>query len=124
MFPALKITFCGLIFGSSVAWANCAPPEAPTIPDGSEASMQEMLDGKSAVSEYQKANEVYRNCLSEKIEAVNARPADSGNKGEAASIQAEHEKMVEAYNDAVGAEEALADQFNKAIRAYKKANPG
>lgn len=86
--------------------------------------MQEMLDGKSAVSEYQKANEVYRNCLSEKIEAVNARPADSGNKGEAASIQAEHEKMVEAYNDAVGAEEALADQFNKAIRAYKKANPG
>jgi hypothetical protein len=86
--------------------------------------MQEMLQGKSDVSKYQKENEGYRNCLNEKIEAFNTRSAASENKDEAASIKAEHGKIVAAYNDAVGAEEAVADKFNQAIRAYKKANPG
>jgi len=124
MFPALKITLCGLIFGSSVAWADCSPPEVPTIPDGSEASMQEMLQGKTDISKYQQANEEYRNCLNEKMEDFNARSAASENKDEIATIKAEHGKMVTAYKKAVGNEEAVADKFNQAIRAYKKANPG
>jgi hypothetical protein len=110
------------MLGSSAAWADCSPPQAPAIPDGSESSMQEMLKGKAAISQYQQENEQYRNCLSEKIESFELRLAAAQDKAAAANMQAEHDESLDAYNNAVTDEEALAEKFNQAIREYKEAN--
>ena len=38
-----------LALGSSMAMAECVQPESPTLPDGSSATMDDMIAGQLAV---------------------------------------------------------------------------
>lgn len=116
----IKLALLGLALGSTVSVAGeCVPPQAPTVAEGSTASMEQMLAGQKAVKTFQAANIEYMSCLEPQITAAQAE-VTSGSKDAADTVK----KLEERYNEAVSAEEGVAGQFNSAIRAYKEANPG
>ncbi len=111
---ALLLTF---VAGPAVA-DDCTMPDKPSIPDGSTATMEEMIAGQSAVKAYQAAVEAYRGCQDGRMEALKAA-VEEGDPGAAPAF----ETATDAYNESVTLEEQLAEEFNQAIRAYKAANP-
>jgi hypothetical protein len=116
----IKLALLGLALGSTVSVAGeCVPPEAPTVPDGAAAAMEQMLAAQKAVKTFQAANIAYMACLEPKITAAQAE-VESDSKKASKTVK----KLEERYNEAVSAEETVADQFNTEIRAYKVANPG
>jgi hypothetical protein len=117
----LKLALVGLMFTSagSIA-ADCTSPEAPSLPDGASASMEDMLGGQQAVKDFQAANLEYMNCLDPLVAAATAKAmAKDSSDEDKAAVKA----LEERYNGAVSAEEGLAGQFNTEIREYKAANP-
>lgn len=117
----LKLAVLGFSLGAAghVA-AECVAPETPTMPDGSSATMEEMLAGQKAVKAFQAANLEYMTCLDPLIAAATEKAT-----GEAATAEdiAAVKSLEEQYNAAVSSEEELAGQFNTEIREYKAANP-
>lgn len=120
---SIKLAVLGLALGSTVAFAGeCVQPEAPTMPDGASASMEDMLNGQKSVKTFQTTNMDYMKCLEQEFTA--AEPATlEGSDEEKQAAKAIYSKAVDAYNAAVSKEEEVAGQFNTAIRAYKAANP-
>ena len=106
-----------LLAGPAVA-KDCTMPEVPEIPDGSTATMEEMIAGQSAVKAFQAAVADYRGCQDGRMEAMKAA-VEEGNPDAAPAYQA----ATDAYNKSVTVEEQVAEQFNQSIRAYKAANP-
>jgi hypothetical protein len=85
---------------------DCDPPAAPTIPDGSTATMETMVAGQTAVREFVAAGETYLACLSKVIDDED-RAAEHRN----AAI-AEHNRMVAGM-------ESIANDFNEQIRVFR-----
>ena len=81
--------------------------------------MEDMLAGQKAVKAFQAENIDYMKCLEPAMTAAEAA-VKAGEDGAADVYQASQE----VYNAAVSAEEAVAGEFNTAIREYKAANPG
>ena len=111
-----------LTASSTLLAADCTNPDAPALPKGAKASMEQMLEGQKAVKTFQAANIEYMNCLEKRFMAAETRSKE-GPEDERASAQAEYTEAIEAYNTAVSREEEVAGQFNAEIRAYKEANP-
>lgn len=119
----IKISALGLFLGSTFALADdCASPEAPTIPDGASATMEQMIAGQTAVKAFQASNIEYMACLEPGIKAAGEQLANASGDAKAVAKEAYDGKEA-AYNAAVSAEESVAGDFNTAIRAYKAANP-
>ena len=97
--------------------ATCEMPEAPELPDGNEATMDEMISGQQAFKGFQSDAQAYRDCVDETMGEMKA----AAEEGEETAV-AKYAAAVEAYNGSVAAEEKLAAEFNAAIRAYKAAN--
>lgn len=117
---AIKFTALALALGStSVLAEDCAMPQAPELPDGASATMEQMLAGQKAVKAFQTANLDYMKCLEPGLTAAEAA-VQAGEEGAAEKYQA----AQEVYNAAVSAEESVAGEFNTEIREYKAANPG
>ncbi|MBE9538627.1 MAG: hypothetical protein IMF06_06055 [Proteobacteria bacterium] len=120
----IKITALGLLLGSTYAAAgDCVAPAAPTIPDGSSSTMEQMIAGQTAVKAFQAANIDYMACLEPAMTAADKRLKKSSGD-EKAAAEASYDETQATYNAAVSAEEEVAGQFNAAIRVYKAANPG
>lgn len=104
--------------------AECLEPEAPELPNGKTASMDAMLAGQKAVKAFQDLNLAYRDCLENEVSEAKAtmeEAAEEGDKEAATAALAQHDAAIEAFNDAVADEEALAGQFNTEIREFKAA---
>jgi hypothetical protein len=99
--------------------ADCTAPEQPTMPDGSTSSMEQMIEGQSAVKAYQAANLTYMQCLDPKIKAAEATAKESDSE----ETKAAHAELSGSYNEAVSMEEETAAQWNTARGAYMEANP-
>ena len=95
------------------AQTECAEPEAPSIPDGSAVSEQELVSTVTAFKSYQQELIEFRECLTTYEEEL----------GEAITTQ-QKRGVVRNYNESVETEEALAIELNEAIQAYKAANSG
>lgn len=117
----IKIALLCLVMGSSYSFAECSNPTIPEMPDGSKASMDEMLAGKAAVGEFQKANAAYLECVGKEMEAIKATMKE-GSKEDMAAAQKNFTQLADTYNAAVTAEETLAGKFNSEIRAFKAAS--
>jgi len=90
----------------------CEAPSPVTMPDGSKATMQEMLAAQAQVKAYQAAMNEFIACI------------DS--EGDAAGEQAPAEfksLIVERHNAAVTEMEGVAAAFNEQLRAFRAANP-
>jgi len=107
---------------TALAEEACNQPLRPEMPDGSKASMEAMLAGQKSVKAFQASNMEYMQCLERKYSAAQttAKKAKDGTKK--AKAQAQYAESIDAYNAAVSAEEAVAGDFNVALRAYKAAN--
>ena len=85
---------------------ECDPPAAPAIPDGTLASMEQMVSAQSQVRDFVAAGEVYLACLAKVIDNEERSAVDRN-----AAI-AEHNRLVSAM------EQSAAD-FNAQIRVFK-----
>ena len=110
--------FIALLAGTSLVNAACEAPEIPSAPDGSTASMDDMIAGQQAVKAFQAANTDYLSCIDSDMAAKKAAALEGNG-----AAKADYEAATDAYNAAVANEEAVASAFNSAIRAYKAANP-
>ena len=108
----------------TVIAGDCSGPQAPSLPDGATASMEDMLSGQKAVKAYQTANLEYMGCLEKEFTAAEAAALESSSEDDKKAAQDTYQKAVDAYNAAVSQEEEIAGQFNTEIREYKAANPG
>jgi hypothetical protein len=101
-------------------YADCSyPPPPAKLPNGNTASMQEMLDAKQAVTQYNKDINAYVACI--KLEHETA-VTNAGDKLTPAQ-KADMEKMeVQKNNAAVDQLQSIADRFNEQVKAYKAAH--
>lgn len=109
-----------LTTGHAVA-QDCTAPEKPTLPDGSSATMEQMLEGQKTVKAYQAENVAFRECLEPGLEKAKLA-AEQGEEGSEEAVEA-FMTLQESYNNSVSAEEAVAGQFNTEVREFKAANP-
>ena len=118
----IKLALIGLVLGSTASVADdCTAPPSPTLPDGATATMEQMLAGQKAVKAFQAANTDYRSCLDP---LVTAAEVDAAGDSPGPDLKATLAQLNDDYNASVSAEEEVANEFNVALREYKKANPG
>lgn len=101
---------------------DCKAPDMPSVPDGSSASMEEMLAGQKAVKAFQAGNMEYMQCLEAIYTAAEETAKSAADSASREAAQAQYAESIEAYNAAVSAEEEVAGAFNIALRAFKAAN--
>jgi hypothetical protein len=101
-------------------YADCSyPPPPAKIPDGNTATMQEMLDGKQAVTQYNKDINAYVACIKLEHETAVTSAGDKLTPQQKADM----EKIeVQKNNAAVDQLQSVADRFNEQIRIYKAKN--
>jgi hypothetical protein len=104
-----------LILSSGFALA-CDYPARPFIPDGNEASKEEMLEAKNAVQDFIAAVDEYLRCVEAEEQAAYAEiPADQRSDAD----RQERELALNRKFDAANEEKALVgEQFNKQVRSY------
>lgn len=102
------------LVGASPAWAACDYPSQPRMPDGTNASKDEMIAGQKAVKAYMASMDDYLACIED--EAVAAKSED-----EAPEITQQRDALLnKRYNAAVAEMEEVAARFNEQVRAYKE----
>lgn len=107
------ISALALTFASSAVFAACEYPSRVDIPNGNEASKDEMISGSKAIKGYMETMNTYLDCIAAESEsAVSAGEAEEVSKERAALLSKRH-------NAAVAEMEKLAAEFNVQVRAYK-----
>ena len=116
---SLKFALFGLALVGTVGMADdCVAPDAPSISEGEESTLEQMLAAQKAVKEFQAANLAYMGCLEPQLTAAE----NAAKEGQEGAVE-KYQKIQETYNAAVSREEEVATKFNNEIRDYKTANP-
>ncbi|HEX4051233.1 MAG TPA: hypothetical protein VHY19_10170 [Steroidobacteraceae bacterium] len=104
-------------FATSSAFAACSEPSPPqNIPDGNTSSLQQMLAGKKAVTDYQNATNAYLDCLKDEHQAALAAAGPKASDDVKAKLD---KNETDKHNAAVDQLHSVADRFNEQIRVYK-----
>jgi hypothetical protein len=113
-FKAL-ISLSILLGFSSAAFAqSCGEaPEAPEIPDGATATMDQLVATSGAVNTFLDAADVFLDCGEAEKDTVVYKDLSRAEKGR---IVEAREELIDIYNN-------IADDFNEEVMAYKEANP-
>jgi hypothetical protein len=102
---------------ASPAHATCtAPTNEVKIPNGSTATMEEMLAAKKAIQENNAVVETYTQCLKAEQEAKIAAGGPDMKDEAKVKISTEYANL---QNVEVEKLQKLADQFNVEVRAFK-----
>ena len=108
------------LLGAAVAapaLAECVPPTiAVNMPDGSKASMDEMLATKHAIKDLDAAAQQFDDCLVAERDAKIAAGGDSMKEEQKVKISNEY---ADRQNEVADKLQKIADQFNVEVRAYK-----
>ena len=101
-------------------YADCSYPPPPTkIPDGNTATMEEMVEAKKAVTQYNKDINAYVACIKLEHETAVTNAGDKLTPEQKADM----ERMeVQKNNAAVDQLQSIADRFNEQVRVYKAKN--
>ena len=101
-------------------YADCTyPPPPAKLPDGNNATMEEMLEGKKAVTQYNKDINAYVACIKLEHETAVTNAGDKLTPQQKTDM----EKMeVQKNNAAVDQLQTIADRFNEQVRLYKAKN--
>jgi hypothetical protein len=101
-------------------YADCSyPPPPAKLPDGATATMEEMLEAKKAVTQYNKDINAYVACI--KLEHETA-VTTAGDKITPEQKEQMEKMEVQKNNAAVDQLQSIADRFNEQVRAYKTAH--
>ena len=95
---------------------GCDYPTRPDGVDGAQATEAQMLQFQKEMKDYLAKGNDFLSCL-EKEEAMIAKEASEEQKQEFKA------KIIQTHNAVVDEMNAIADQFNTALRAYKSQNP-
>ena len=107
-------------FATSLAFADCTAPSPPqSIPDGNTATLQQMLAGKKAVTDFNNATNAYLDCLKNAHQAALAAAGPKASDDEKAKLD---KAETDPHNKAVDQLQSVADRFNEQIRIYKAKN--
>jgi hypothetical protein len=98
---------------SGEAMAKCPPPTKPDIPNGRNATEEQMLAAQKAVKAYQAENSKYTSCLA----SLEQSWGDEATEEQKAVI-------VIFHNRAIDEESGVADLFNQSVRAFKGKSGG
>jgi uncharacterized protein involved in tellurium resistance len=102
------------------SWAACPYPKAPEkVPDGSTATIQQMLETQKAVKQFDLDVGAYQTCLDGETSAAIAA------QGEKLSEERKNEMLrikVQKQNAAAEEATALAARFNDQVKVYKEKN--
>jgi hypothetical protein len=104
---------------ATAALEDCFVASAPTMPDGTRASKQEMLTARSAFEAYDAATNKYTQCVDATIESVTNRFPGASQ----AELQTLRDLGDGAHNTAVDQEQSFAEQFNTQVRAFNAKHP-
>jgi len=98
-------------------YADCLyPPPPAKLPDGNSASMEEMLEAKKAVTQYNKDINAYVACIKLEHETTVTNGGDKLTPEQKADM----ERMVTQKNNAaVDQLQSIAERFNEQVRIYK-----
>jgi hypothetical protein len=102
-------------------YADCPYPSGPkTIPDGSTASLDEMLAMKKAVKQYDDDTTAYLTCIQREHDTQLSELGDKATDKQKANLD-----RIESdrHNAAVSQLQTVADKFNEQVRVYKAKNP-
>jgi hypothetical protein len=103
------------------AFADCtAPANDVKIPDGSKATMDEMLAAKHAIQANDTAVQAYTQCLKAEQDAKIAAGGTDMKDEERVKIATDYTNRT---NVEVEKLQKLADKFNVEVRAFKAAQP-
>ena len=101
----------------SPVFADCTAPAPPqNIPDGNSATLQQMLAGKKAVSDYNNATNAYLDCLKSEHQAALAADGPKVSDDEKAKLD---KTETDKHNAAVDQLQNVADRFNEQVRLFK-----
>jgi hypothetical protein len=106
---------------ASAALRDCPESTAPTIPDGTKASSAQMAAAHAAFQAYDAATNNYTRCVDTAVERIAAQYEATASAADIESLQTFGGK---AHNTAIDQEQAVADQFNTQLRAFKARHPG
>lgn len=105
---------------ASNAITSCPDTTPPSLPDGATATLAQMNAARAAFEAYDQATNAYAKCVDDTVARIaQGRSSDSS----AADLDRLQDFGTRAHNVAIDKEQALADQFNKQIRAYKAKHP-
>ena len=91
--------------------AACPYPEEVSVPDGTTATNEDMLNGQAFVKQYMAEMEAYLDCLDQEETTLPEKQTS-----EAKTLHRQR------HNAAIDQMEAVAARFNEQIRAYKQVN--
>ena len=95
---------------------ECIAPDTPKTPVGSTATLEEMIAAQDEVKSFQAANAEYLSCVD--LEMAKEKKL----LGEDSAAEERYALAAADYNAAISREEKVAEDFNRAIKAYKSAN--
>jgi hypothetical protein len=100
---------------ATAAIEKCPLGVAPTIPDAATATREQMLAARKDFQAYDEITKAYAKCVDDAVEQVGKQfPDASGTLQEFATT---------AHNTAINQEQAVADELNAQLRAYKAKHP-
>jgi hypothetical protein len=111
-----SVSSANLIGAASDELAACPVSTAPAVPDGATASLAQMTAARAAFEAYDAATNAYVKCVDSTVARISAR---SRNAAPTSELQSLDTFGRTAHNTAIDQEQAVADQFNREVRAYK-----
>lgn len=104
------------LFGGAAAYAECTPPEPPaSLPDGSMATYEEMVDAHGAVRTFDSDIRSFIVCLELEIKTLLDDPSiDDATKDDLRAL------LVGRTDAAVDEAEFVVDQFNQQLRIFRE----
>jgi hypothetical protein len=104
-------------------YADCSyPPPPAKLPDGNTATMQEMVEAKTAVTQYNKDINAYVACIKLEHDAAVANVGSKPTADQKAAMEQMEKMEVQKNNAAVDQLQSIADRFNEQVRIYKAKN--
>jgi len=103
-----------IVIGAQSALA-CDYPERVTVPNGTTATKDDMLQGQRGVKKFVADMEVYLECIVEEEKTARASIVDISPEDE----QQREDLLNKKYNAGVGEMERIAAQFNVEVQAYR-----
>jgi hypothetical protein len=102
---------------AAAARADCPFPAAPDkLPDGSSATLEEMIAGQKTVKTYDKAINDYVACIDKEVEEAIAKAGDQLKPQQKTDMQ---KVETQKHNAAIDQLQNVADRFNEQVKVFK-----
>lgn len=104
----------------TVALEDCNIPNPPTVPNARTATRTEMIAAHAAFQAYDAATNAYTSC----VDAATDKVLKQFPQASEADVQTVKVLGIGAHNTVIDQEQALADQFNVQVKAFRAKHPG